>query len=146
MHLMACIINICDPGPQKSRVSVFLFFYTSSESWVNKLTIDVWFVKIIFNIWPRYNYLEIWNLRVQNFVLNIEKTVFKIVFKMHITTKKLCFDMFTVGHLQNIFMEHHLYLSSFLAKNIQSQSGPKQQCMQNPCLYQNIFFCVSQKE
>ncbi len=27
---------------------------------------------------------------------------------MHITNQKLSFDIFTVGHLQNIFMEHDL--------------------------------------
>ncbi len=39
------------------------------------------------NIWPRYNYLKIWNLRVQK-NLNIEKTAFKTVkmkfLEMHI--------------------------------------------------------------
>ncbi len=29
---------------------------------------------------------------------------------MHITNQKLSFDIFTVGNLQNIFMEHDLYL------------------------------------
>ncbi len=66
------------------------------------------------NIWPRYNYLKIWNLRVQK-NQNIEKITFKVVqkkFLMHITNKKLSFDIFTVGNLQNIFMEHDLYLIS----------------------------------
>ncbi len=48
---------------------------------------------------------------------NIDK---KISFKdvqmkflvMHITNQKLSFDIFTVGNLQNIFMEHDLYLMS----------------------------------
>ncbi len=31
---------------------------------------------------------------------------------MHITNQKLSFDIFTVGNLQNIFMEHDLYLIS----------------------------------
>ncbi len=47
--------------------------------------------------------------------LNIEKTTFKVVqikfLAMHITNPKLCFDIFTV-YLQNIFMEHDLYLIS----------------------------------
>ncbi len=42
------------------------------------------------NIWPRYNYLKIWNLRVQK-NLNIEKIAFKVVqmkfLAMHITNK-----------------------------------------------------------
>ncbi len=67
------------------------------------------------NIWPRYNYLKIWNLRVQK-NLNIEKIAFKLVrikfLAMHITNQKLSFDTFTVGNLQNIFMEHDLYLMS----------------------------------
>ncbi len=29
---------------------------------------------------------------------------------MHITNQKLSFDIFTVGNLQNIFMEHDIYL------------------------------------
>ncbi len=45
---------------------------------------------------------------------NIEKIIFKIVqmkfLAMHITKQKLSFDIFMVGNLQNIFMEHDLYL------------------------------------
>ncbi len=67
------------------------------------------------NIWLRYNYLNIWNLSVQN-NLNIEKIGFKIVqmkfFTMHITNQKLSFDIFMVGNVQDIFMEHDLYLIS----------------------------------
>ncbi len=29
---------------------------------------------------------------------------------MHITNQKLSFDIFMVGNLQNIFMEHNLYI------------------------------------
>ncbi len=47
---------------------------------------------------------------------NIEKITFKVVqmkiLAMHITNQKLSFDIFTVGDLQNIFMEHDLYLIS----------------------------------
>ncbi len=53
-------------------------------------------------------YLKIWNLRVQK-NLNIEKIIFKVVqikFLMHINNQKLCFYIFTVGNLLNIFMEH----------------------------------------
>ncbi len=63
------------------------------------------------NIWLRYNYLKIWNLRVQK---NIEKITFKVVqmkfLATHITNQKIRFDIFTVTNLQNIFMEHNLYL------------------------------------
>ncbi len=67
------------------------------------------------DIWPRYNYLKIWNLSVQK-NLNIEKITFKVVqmkfLAMHITNQKLSFDIFTVGNLKNIFMEYDLYLMS----------------------------------
>ncbi len=67
------------------------------------------------NIWLRYNYLKIWNLRVQK-KSKIEKITFKVVqmkfLAMHITNQKLRFDIFMVGNLQNIFMEHDLYLIS----------------------------------
>ncbi len=67
------------------------------------------------SIWLRYNYLNIWNLRVQK-NQNIEKISFKVVqmkfLAIHITNQKLHFDIFTVGNLHNIFMEHDLYLIS----------------------------------
>ncbi len=48
--------------------------------------------------------------------LNIEKNAFKVVqikfLAMHITKQKLSFDIFTVGNLQNILMEHDLHLIS----------------------------------
>ncbi len=48
--------------------------------------------------------------------LDIEKIIFKVVqmklLAMHITNQKLSFDIFTVGNLQNVFMEHDLYLIS----------------------------------
>ncbi len=44
--------------------------------------------------------------------LNIDKIAFKAVqmkfLAMHITNQKTCLDIFTVGHLQIIFMEHDL--------------------------------------
>ncbi len=43
-----------------------------------------------------------------------KKIAFKVVqmksSAMHITNQKLSFDIFMVGNLQNIFMEHDLYL------------------------------------
>ncbi len=67
------------------------------------------------NVWLRYNYLNIWNLRVQK-NLNTEKIAFKVVqmkfLAMHITNPKLSLKIFTVGNLQNIFMYHDLYLIS----------------------------------
>ncbi len=57
--------------------------------------------------------LKIVNLRVQT-NQNIGKIAFKVVqmkfLVKHITNLKLSFDIFTVENLQNIFMEHDLYL------------------------------------
>ena len=47
---------------------------------------------------------------------NIEKITFKVVqmkfLAMHITNRKLSFDIFMVGNSQDIFMEQDLYLIS----------------------------------
>ncbi len=55
---------------------------------------------------------KIWNLRAQK-NLNTEKIAFKDVhikfLAMHITNKKLSFNIFTVRNIQNIFMEHDLF-------------------------------------
>ncbi len=44
--------------------------------------------------------------------INIEKIIFKVVqikfLAMHIINQKLTFDIFTVGNLLNIFMDHDL--------------------------------------
>ncbi len=46
----------------------------------------------------------------------LRKNAFKVVqmkfLAMHITNQKLSLDIFTVGNLQNILMEHDLYLIS----------------------------------
>ncbi len=48
--------------------------------------------------------------------LNIETIAFKVVqikfFALHFTNQKISFYIFTVGNLQNILMEHDLYLMS----------------------------------
>ncbi len=48
--------------------------------------------------------------------LKIEKIIFKVVqmkfLAVNITNTKLSFDIFTVDNLQNIFMEHDLYVIS----------------------------------
>ncbi len=66
--------------------------FTSSKSWINNLSIVVWFVMI-------EQYLKICNLRVQK-NLNIEKMAFKVVqikfLAMHITNQKFSFNIFTV--------------------------------------------------
>ncbi len=67
---------------------------------VNTLSTDVCLLGYD-NIWRRYKYLNIWNLREQK-NLNIEKIVFKVVqiksLAMHITNQKLSYIM--VGNLQ----------------------------------------------
>ncbi len=56
---------------------------------------------------------------------NIEKITFKVVqmkfLAMHIINQKLSFDIFKVGKLQNIFMEHDL--------NILMIFGIKEKCI-----------------
>ncbi len=75
---------------------------------MNHISIDVWFVMI-------GQYFKIWNLREQK-NRNIEKIIFKVVqmkfLAMHITNQQLSFDIFTVGNVLNIFMEHDFYLIS----------------------------------
>ncbi len=86
-----------------------------SESWINKLSIDVWFVRIgqyLAEI-QLFENLESEGAKKN---LNIEKNTFKVVqnkyLAMHITKQKFCFDIFTVENLQNIFIEQDLYLKS----------------------------------
>ncbi len=51
--------------------------------------------------------------------LNIKKIIFKVVemkfTAMHITNQKLSFDVFTVGYVLNIFMEHDLNIPMIFA-------------------------------
>ncbi len=83
--------------------------YTSSESWINKLSIDVWFVRIgqYSADMQLFEKSGIWGCKKKK-NHNIEKITFKVVqmkfLAMHITNQKLSFDIFTVGNLQNIFM------------------------------------------
>ncbi len=48
--------------------------------------------------------------------LEFEKITFKVVqmklLAMHINNQKFCFEIFMVGNVQNIFIEHDLYLIS----------------------------------
>ncbi len=43
---------------------------------------------------------------------------------MHITNQKLSFDIFTVGNLLNIFMEHDLYLTRLIPNSSQTWKYP----------------------
>ncbi len=86
-------------------------------------------------------YLKIWNLREQK-NLNIEKIIFKVVqikfLAMHITNQKLSFDIFTVGNLLNIFMEHDLnILMIFVIKEKLIILTHSMYC----CLLLQIYLC-----
>ncbi len=66
------------------------------------------------NIWSRYNWKSgIWGFKKNK---TTEKIAFKViqmkVLAMHITNKKYSFYIFMLRNLQNIFMEHYLYLIS----------------------------------
>ncbi len=61
--------------------------------------------------------------------------VFEVKFlAMHITNQKLGFDIFTVGNLQNIFMEHNL--------NILMIFGIKEKCI---ILIHTMYCCYCYK-
>ncbi len=80
------------------------------ESQISKLSVYVWFVRT-------GQYLAVIqlfeNLKSQWANIFWKKIAFKVVqmkfLAMHITNQKLCLDIFTVGNLQNILMEHDLY-------------------------------------
>ncbi len=67
--------------------------------------------------------------------LESEKIIFKVVqmkfLAMHITNQKLSFDIFTVGNLLNIFMEHDL--------NILMIFGIKEKCI---ILTHTMYCCL----
>ncbi len=81
---------------------------------MNKRSIDVWFVRIGQYLAEIQLFENLESEGAKN--LNIEKIAFKFdqikFLAMHITNQKLSFDIFTVGNLQNLFMEHDLYLIS----------------------------------
>ncbi len=78
------------------------------------MSIDVWFVRIGQYLAEIQLFENLESEGAKN--LNIGKITFKVVqmkfLAMHITNQKLSFDIFTVGNLQNIFMENDLYLMS----------------------------------
>ncbi len=60
------------------------------------------------NIWSRYNYLKIWNLRGTK-KKDIAFKVVQIKFlAMHIMNKKLSLDILTVGH--QIFSRNMIFI------------------------------------
>ncbi len=95
--------------------------YSSSASWISKLSIDVWFVRTIFG--PD---TTIGNLESAKKLKNIEKITFKVVqiksLPMHITYQKFSFDIFMVGNLQNIVMKRDLLLNILIMFGIREKS------------------------
>ncbi len=94
------------------------------ESWINKLSVG--FVMIgqylaEITIWKS----GIWGRKKKKKSKKRDKIAFKVVkmkfLAMHYTNQKSSFDIFTVGNLQNIFMEYDLYLI-FMIFGIQEKS------------------------
>ncbi len=100
------------PWATKPVIRVNYEIYTYIH--LHKLSIDVWFVRIGQYL-AEIQLFENLECEVQK-NQDIEKIAFKVVqmnsLALHITNQKLSFYIFTVGNLQNIFMEHDLYLIS----------------------------------
>ncbi len=79
------------------------------------LSIDVWFVMIGWYL-AEIQLFENLDSEGAKKNQNIKKITFKDVqikfLAMHITNQKWSFDIFMVGNVQNIFMDHDLYLIS----------------------------------
>ncbi len=114
LHVQCVQNTVQFAGPVFTNVTTKLvkrvnfLIYTSSQIWINKLYIEVWYLAEI----KRFKYLESEGARNQT----IEKIALKVVqmkfLAMHITNQKLYFNMITVGNVPNIFMEHDLSLIS----------------------------------
>ncbi len=80
---------------------------------VGSVRIGQYLVEI--QLFEHVQYANILNI-LRKILKNIEKITFKIVqikfLAMHITNQKWSFDTFMLRNLQNIFMEHDLYLIS----------------------------------
>ncbi len=92
-----------------SHKSPFLYWiYT--ESWINKLSIDVWCVRT-GQCLAEIQLFENLESEGEQKNLNIEEIAFKLVqiefLAMHITNQKWSY-IFTVRNVQNIFMEDDL--------------------------------------
>ncbi len=90
--------------------------HTSFESWINKLSIDVWFVRIgqyLAEI-QLFEHLESEGEKKNR---NIEKIDFKVAqmkfLAMHITNQKLSWDKFTVGNFEK-YLHGTWYLLNIL--------------------------------
>ncbi len=118
--------DMCDPGPQNQACGSIIWklnIYAFHRCMVcYDRTIFGWDATIWKSEGAKKNY--------------IEKITFKVVqmklLAMHITNHKLCFDIFTVGNVQNIFMEHDL--------NILMIFGIKEKSI---ILSHTVYFCYS---
>ncbi len=69
----------------------FIEMYTASERWINKVSIDVWFVRMGQQYLAEAQYLKIWNLRVQKIKYNYWENwfnIFKFTLKLTLTLLK----------------------------------------------------------
>ncbi len=79
MHGRLELPYVCDPGPQNSHTGQFFEneISTSSEIWINKLSIDFWFVRIGQYLAEIQLYENLKSEGAKN--LNTEKITFKFV-------------------------------------------------------------------
>ncbi len=89
--LLYCLYVTLDHKTSHKGQFFEIVIYKSSESWINKLSIDVRFVRIGQYLAKIQLFEKIWNLRVQR-NQNTEKIAFKVVqmkfLAMHITNQK----------------------------------------------------------
>ncbi len=101
-------------------------YTSSSESWINKLSIDVWFGMIGQYLAEMQLFKNLFKKESECAKKqNIEKITFKDVqmkfSAMHITNQKLSVNIFTVENLQNIFMEHGSLLNILMIFGIKER-------------------------
>ncbi len=87
-------VYICDPGPQNSMKLRFIHhligqYLAEIQLFENLESEGAKKIQILIEFFVQIKFLAI-----------------------YITNQKLSFDIFTVGNLQNIFVEHDLYLMS----------------------------------
>ncbi len=84
--------------------------HKTSNNLNKKLSIDVWFVMIEQYLAEKELFENLESEGAKKIEI-LRKSPLKFL-TTHITNNKFIFDIFTVGNVQNIFMEHGLYLMS----------------------------------
>ncbi len=130
--IMGCFVNksshVCFVLTEQFNSAIHIYSNISIHTQNNRLLI---YVTLDHKLWIRcplmYGLLgyrtfgwdtTFWKSRIWGCKknLNIEKIVFNVVqmkfLAINITFQKFRFDIYIVGHLQNVFMEHDLYLIS----------------------------------